>query len=648
MVFRYPRSLVVSVTAPILLIMGLVIVILVSGVSFYKGQDAQEALRIRADQAVVVLADSLSTPLWNLDLPSVEGLLVGLRNDPDFSGAVVWGEGSDVFARVDDNALLGDGVVISEATVRHPGLHGGMQVIGKVRLGFRSERAMTEITRGTQDLVLMGVVILILVGAALFLVIRAVIRPINDLTDAMSALAQGDVSTEIPASDRSDEIGDMARATEVFRENAVALTESETRYRTLLEGLVEGVYQTNWDGKLLAANRSFLSLLGYETLHQLTASISNSMRRLYADPNERDQVLDILRTENRVQGYDVRFVRRDGSLIWVQINARTVIENGIAVRIEGTLTDMSGYKAAEQEIRELNASLEQRVEQRTADLQTALETVHRTQEELVRSEKMASLGALVAGVAHEVNTPVGSALGVSSALRDRAHDFLKAVHEGGVRKSVVSTFMADLDEATDLIEANLQRAANLVSSFKSVAVDQTSEKRRSFTLLKVTEEVLSMLSPRFKNSGLSAVIDVPGDIMMDSYPGAYGQVLTNLVTNACTHAYDEGQQGVIAISAKSSGDNGVEVCISDHGKGMSEAVLAQAFDPFFTTRLGQGGSGLGLSLVYGLVRNILGGTIDATSQLGQGTTLRIILPLSAPDQPASRGGEGTGPVLVSS
>ena len=293
-------------------------------------------------------------------------------------------------------------------------------------------------------------------------------------------------------------------------------------------------------------------------------------------------------------------------------------------------------RQAEATTRQLNLELEDRVEQRTQELarsyiqlKEAFATIERAQEELVRSEKLASLGSLVAGVAHELNTPLGNSLTVATTLAERTRAFEKAVEGGALRRSTLAEFVQGTNQATELLTKNLFRASDLITHFKQVAVDQTSAQRRGFDLAETVAEVVVTLQPLFKKTPHHIELTIPSGIMMDGYPGPLGQVITNLVSNALVHAFEGREAGTVRIAAEPR-DGQVRLTVSDDGRGIAIEHQAKVFDPFFTTRLGQGGSGLGMHIVYSIVTRVLGGRIALASQPGQGTILTLDLPLTAP------------------
>ncbi|HEY4406144.1 MAG TPA: HAMP domain-containing sensor histidine kinase [Xanthobacteraceae bacterium] len=260
----------------------------------------------------------------------------------------------------------------------------------------------------------------------------------------------------------------------------------------------------------------------------------------------------------------------------------------------------------------------------------ALRDLQEAQRSLIEAEKFAALGGLVAGVAHEVNNPVGISLTVASSFARRCAQFSDEIREGAVRRSKLEEFIAGSHEAAKQLVTNLNRAADLIQSFKQVAVDRSDAERRVFNLREATEQMMVSLRPALKHSLVWLSVDVPEEISLKSYPGPYGQVLTNLVLNALAHAFPDKRAGTLRLSARKIGTDQVEIEFADDGVGMSEEVQRRAFEPFFTTRRNRGGTGLGLHIVYNLVTRRLGGSLRLESQPGHGTVFRIRLPITAP------------------
>ncbi len=257
-----------------------------------------------------------------------------------------------------------------------------------------------------------------------------------------------------------------------------------------------------------------------------------------------------------------------------------------------------------------------------------------TQRYLVETERLAALGRLVAGVAHELNSPVGISLTVASTLAQRCRTFADQTFSGPVRRSLLHEFTDGCREAANLLVANLERAGGLIQSFKQVAVDRSLADQRSFDLKLATEQIVASVVPGLRKLQAVLELDVPSDIILNSYPGAYGQVLTNLVFNAVTHGFADGRGGRMSIKARRLEESQVEITFSDDGSGMPENVQRHAFDPFFTTSRAQGNTGLGLYIVRNLVTEQLGGRVTLVSAPDEGTTVCMTIPLLAPGQVA--------------
>jgi len=272
--------------------------------------------------------------------------------------------------------------------------------------------------------------------------------------------------------------------------------------------------------------------------------------------------------------------------------------------------------------------------------ENALDELNTAQQNLIDAERLAALGGLVAGVAHEVNNPIGISLTVASSFARRTEAFEDELKSGnGLRRSQLDEFVKTSRDAAQQLVGNLHRAGELIQSFKQVAVDRSHAERRTFSLSEATDQIIASLRPALKKASIALSVEVPENLVIDGYPGSYGQILTNLFLNAVNHAFPDGRSGTITISAKSRGNDDVEINFSDDGAGMTPDVQRQAFDPFFTTRRNEGGTGLGLHIVYNLVTQQLGGRMMLDSRPGQGATFRIIMPKTA--NKAAKGAQPT-------
>lgn len=280
-----------------------------------------------------------------------------------------------------------------------------------------------------------------------------------------------------------------------------------------------------------------------------------------------------------------------------------------------------------------NRRIKEQVKERTLALEQANEQLIRAQEELVQSEKLASLGSLVAGVAHELNTPIGTALTASSVVDNELEELSELYTNGTLSKQQLERFIETSLQSSLLVTKNIKRSATLITNFKQMAVDQASERRREFNFAKIINEVMLALKHQTKKTRIAINYDVDENLVLDGYPGPWTQILTNLILNSLTHGFEADQAGNIEISASLAPESDiVTVTYKDDGKGIAKKHLNKIFDPFFTTKLGQGGSGLGLNIVFNIVTQMMAGEIKVDHELDHGVLFTIKVPRVSPDK----------------
>lgn len=296
---------------------------------------------------------------------------------------------------------------------------------------------------------------------------------------------------------------------------------------------------------------------------------------------------------------------------------------------------------AQQQLKHINLELEDRVQERTQNLQetvnelnAALEQLHTTQKKLIDAEKLSSLGGLVAGVAHEINTPLGLCITMHSYTVDNVKELQKKFDKGEIRKQDFAEFILNLNESLTILGKNLQRAAQLIKSFKQVSEDQVSEHIRKFTVLNYIHEILETLTPKFKNTQHRVQVNCPEDLWMQTYAGALSQVLTNLIMNSLIHAFEQLENGLITLDISEEKGN-ILIHYQDNGPGLDEEAKQKIFEPFYTTKRGAGGTGLGMSLVYNIVNQRLHGEIEIDKESKQGAAYYLTLPKITPESEAN-------------
>ena len=281
---------------------------------------------------------------------------------------------------------------------------------------------------------------------------------------------------------------------------------------------------------------------------------------------------------------------------------------------------------AEKELLEYRQGLEQKVEERTEELRRTLQELEMTQAELVRTEKLASLGELVAGVAHEINTPVGNAILAASVLEQETKGFKQVFDGGALKKSHLTHYMDVATDSSQLVLNNLQRAADIIQNFKQVAIDRTNLESRVFKVVDYLESIAISLEPQWKKFKHHLMVEGDREIAMEGCPGVLSQVVTNLVMNSIVHAYEPGERGHLVLQVQQQSGDRICVSYSDDGRGIAPDLQDKIFDPFFTTARDRGGSGLGLNIVHNIVTQSLQGTLRCKSVVGQGTTFVLDLP----------------------
>jgi PAS domain S-box-containing protein len=376
--------------------------------------------------------------------------------------------------------------------------------------------------------------------------------------------------------------------------------------------------------RYILMNRYMAGIFGIEPTDAIGRTTSNLMSRYGAEKTDENDKR-VLTAGRELGFYEEEYIDSSGNMRQWLVNKLPLLDiKGDIENIVTVALDIGERKRGELEMRKAKDAAE-----------AALRNLRETQNSLIEAEKLAALGRLVAGVAHEVNNPVGISLTVASSLERKTALFTSEVARGSLKRSSLNDFLEASRDASSQLVANLNRAAELIQSFKQVAADRNYSDQRAFDLADLTEQVVMSLRPGLRKHNLTLNVDCQPNLTMNSYPGPYGQVLTNLFLNSVAHAFPNGRSGTVDIKVRESGKDNVEILFVDDGIGMSLDVRRRAFDPFFTTRRDQGGTGLGLHIVYSIVTNRLGGRLDLDSQPGGGTQIQIILPRVAPIEQAA-------------
>ncbi|MES2583487.1 MAG: ATP-binding protein [Pseudomonadota bacterium] len=596
-----------------------------------------------------VLSRGLAIAIWTVDKDVTTGLTDAVMRNPDVVSVTVRDEFQKILVHKKSGLALQGTPLIEKRSIVHEGL-----VIGYLELELTTARIQADIFRDIAKQALALVAQLAISFALIWLLFDwRMMRPLRALQADASRLARGELTQPLQWR-HADELGTLAQGLDhmrtelssliaerdqkndaltqellVRRRTEAALSVSQAKFLAIFDGSPVAISVSQMGGAftILDVNGAWERLFGRS--RDAILGTNGSHNGMWVSQDVRQEVLQALDQKGVVSRHQAWMQPGDGRpsiLCEISGQVLAMAEHAMLILAYEDVTDKHQHAL---NILGLNATLERRVGERTQELSEALAQLTTAQSELVRKEKLSALGSLVAGVAHELNTPVGNSLTVASTLQEHVKAFTSDV-EKGITRSRLNAFLTMVGEGSDILMHSLHRAAELVASFKQVAVDQASVNRRVFQLDAAVAEILLTLGPSIRKAQHTVHSVVPAGITMDSYPGPLAQILTNLIGNALLHAFDGHENGVVTLSVRQLDDAQVELTVSDNGGGIPMVNLTRVFDPFFTTKFGQGGSGLGLNIVYNLVTGMMGGDLKVDSPPGQGACFTITLPLVAP------------------
>ena len=374
----------------------------------------------------------------------------------------------------------------------------------------------------------------------------------------------------------------------------------------------------NLMGKIIYANDMFIRTSGYSR----EEIINQNHRVIKSDVHSKEYFKGLWKTISSGQVWQGEICNRkkNGEYYWVDSTIVPFLdEKGRPYQFMAIRYLITDKKKVMSELAILNANQEKIIKRRTEELKISNEL-------LLQNEKMASLGGLVAGVAHEINTPIGIGVTAASHLQEEVKAFSKKANENQLTRRGVADFIADAEESAKIILSNLERAALQIRSFKQVAIDQSIEEKRDFFVKEYLEEILLSLRPQLKKTKIEVVLKCDETLSVHSYAGAFSQIISNLITNSINYGFDENESGVITLIYKTKGSTGFLEYV-DSGRGMEDEVLKNIFEPFYTTGRDKGGTGLGMHIIYNLVTQRLQGKISCQSSPGEGIHIVIGFPL---------------------
>jgi signal transduction histidine kinase len=519
-------------------------------------------------------SNSLTRAIWELNTPQVKSIAIGLIKLPIVEGVQIRDENNNYITNLGRTSKLVDEPIIKGVLKNHTSktfgysfplifeFSGRTSLVGDVTLYSSSAIIFSRIEVG----------IFFLVGNAIvktaFLVFLFMSAFRTMLTNPLNELTQQitDFNLDHPETSKLD-LG-------IEEDNELKVL--ETSYNQLIDGMIE--FQSKLAGSQNKLRQANLRLDDQNiSLEQEVARKTANLSKIMLDLEQQKDELLVNQRELRQENENRQFI--------------------------------------ENELRKRNA-----------ELATSIETTQMTKDQLVESKRMASLGGLVAGIAHDVNTPLGVSITATSFLDDRVKKLKSAYSDKKLTANIMTSFLSETEQTITLLANNLDRASDLISSFKQVAVDQTSEAEREINVSEYLTEVVQSLAPNFKKTQHTIDIDCPDDLSIKCAPGVLAQILTNMIMNSLIHGFEDTPKGMIKLTISEQGNNLI-IDYCDNGRGIDQEALKYHFDAFFTTRRGKGGSGLGTHIMFNLVTQTLGGNIEASSQLNRGIQYKITIPV---------------------
>jgi len=526
------------------------------------------------------------------------------------------------------NSLLSESYKLLISLSNHY-IHSATKQAKQIEQSIDSSKVVTLLTAG---------LLMVMIFTSLYLA-RRMSTSIEVVNKVMVELASGNLSQSIPAN-KDKYLANTYAAVAIFKETLIkseqqqqALTQivselegSKERYFNLIDIAASAIIVVDEKLNICLFNKAAQQLFAYPF-----SEVENKGLFSYIENSQTfsRQVLQeyLCLQHSRILIFDqcaLHAYKKSGEVFYIHISiAKQAIDGNKFITL--SLLDVSERLLKEQRLRDSQNQLERLVTDRTKELQTSLDALRQTQRQLIESEKMASLGGLVAGVAHEINTPVGIGITASSQLQDLTEVFSEKFMSGKLSKTDLEKFISHVQSSTKINLSNLVRAADLINSFKEISVDQSTEEVREFDIGLYTEDILLSLNTRFKNTSHTISLRCPKELVITNVPGTYSQILTNFLINSLIHGFETMESGKIGINI-SCIDKNILLKYTDNGCGMDAEQLNKLYEPFFTSKRSQGSTGLGMNIVYNLVTQKLGGHIQCCSEIGQGVEFNVSFP----------------------
>lgn len=615
------------------------------GTNFYyfekERMEATERLKKDALFINTLLARVNTIPMYDLDIDEMRENINAFLKHPDMIGIQVQeylgnehDEGSMFLDLSDNPSPEASGKILK--SVDHIYMDG--LKIGSIHTSFSTRRIEKHIDELKTNFWRISFLQIFILSVLIYLIVERITAPVQKLTRMSLRVRDGDFSDERQADDFSnDELGILAESFFKMRDSikhkmeelSVLNEELETSKLRLMNHVQNtplAVIDFNKDMQVISWNTSAIHIFGYSEEEALNLRYEN----LLYESDHQEAKGDTLIAFGDAEPGGILIVesrsKYNGKMICEWYNTVIRNQNGEVSGVSSLVLDVTDRYKTEEKIKRINEELERKVKDRTRALEQSLDALTSTQKKLVEAEKMASLGMLVAGVAHEVNTPIGVAMTASSFLDRQSESMLEHMEHGRIRRTDFEKYVKNAIESSKCISTNITRAALIIQNFKSISIDQTVDKRKTFKMRQVIENVLINFKEVLNQTQLSVDVKCSESLEMYSYFGVFSQIFNHLLNNSLKHAYELNQKGQITFEILETPKD-LFIKYSDDGKGMDREIKEQVFEPFYTTRRGEGCMGLGLHIVYNLVLHKLKGEIECSSTPENGSIFLITIPL---------------------
>lgn len=578
-----------------------------------------------------VHADTLAASLWAFDLTLLQERLEGLVNLPGIDYIKVT---SGRYEFTAGKKVLKNPIVSNYALVYHDPQPDLYETIGSIEVESDAQQIYHYLMKQFFITLAMNALKTVIVCYVILLVfhhsvnrrvfaIAQYLRKYNPRHPAKTLI----LSHNKWIMNKEDELDWLADESNKITDNVTTLYRNikfeQERLSDFTYVSSDWLWETNANAQLTYSSEAMHKALGLDLTGQAKLHEIERLKQCESLLNLLDQQRNFSKCEECI------VIQGEPNYFIFQAIAR--YEKDVFLGFRGTAINITDLKMAQLEVESWNIKLEQIVAKRTQDLEQSMQRLQETQEQLVESEKLAALGGLVAGVAHEVNTPLGIAVTATSVIQESTTTLQKAFTEQSLTSTQFSELMARLTQSSQMLEHNLSRAAKLVRDFKQTAVDQVSESRSEFHVRQVFEALIASLHPETRKVPVEPKLIGDAGITMNSLPGVLTQILSNLVMNSINHAFSQQTDPQIDIEFEVK-DEWIILQYRDNGEGIDKALHARIFEPFYTTKRGKGGSGLGLNLVFNLVKQKLKGELEFDSEPGKGVHFTMKLPKVLPQE----------------